>query len=415
MDVVHSRCCGIDIHKRTLCACISIKDGSEQEKHKRRFGTTTDELRQLAAWLVEWRIGDVAMEATGVYWKPVWNVLKGQFKLLLANPQHLKAIPGKKTDFKDGERIADLMQHGLLHGSFVPPQRIRELRDLTRTRAKLAQERSRIVNRIQKVLEDANLKLACVATDVLGASGRLMIEALIAGERDSRKLAELSKGALRGKIPELVAALEGEFTQHHRFLLQQWIEMLGFIERKIAEFDERIADQALPFEPMVMQWIAVPGLKRTNAYGLVAEIGANMEQFPSAGHLASWATICPGNNESAGKQLGGRTRKGKPWLRRTLCEAAWGASHAKRSYFRALYHRLVRHRGKNRAIVAVAHSLLVTIYSFTKAGTAFEDLGVNYFDRINREALESRLVKRLVSLGNKVTLEPVQPRRASPA
>ena len=415
MEVVHKRCCGIDIHKKTLCACISIKDGNEQEKCKRRFGTTTEELQQLAEWLVEWRVNHVAMEATGVYWKPVWNVLEGQFKLLLANPQHLKAIPGKKTDFKDGERIADLMQHGLLHGSFVPPQQIRELRDLTRTRAKLAQERSRIVNRIQKVLEDANIKLACIATDVLGASGRLMIKALIAGERDPRELAELSKGALRGKIPELVAALEGEFTQHHRFLLQQWMEMLDFMERKIAEFDERIADQALPFEPMVLQWITVPGLKRTSAYSLIAEIGADMDQFPSGGHLASWATICPGNNESAGKQLGGRTRKGNPWLRRTLCEAAWGASHAKRSYFRALYHRLVRHRGKNRAIVAVAHSLLVTVYSFTKAETPFKDLGVDYFDRINREALQDRLVKRLVSLGNKVTLEPVQPMRASPA
>jgi transposase len=409
MEVVHPRCCGIDVHKATVCACISIKDGDQVEKQKRRFDTTTAQLRELAAWLREWKVTTVAMEATGVYWKPVWNILDEEFELLLVNPQHLKSIPGKKTDFKDGDRISDLLQHGLLRGSFVPPQPIRELRDLTRARASFAQERSRIINRIEKTLEDPNLKLGVVASDVVGVSGRAMLEAIIKGEEDPVKLAEMAKGTLRKKIPQLRLALEGKITDHHRFMLRQWLDALDFTDRKIAALDKQIGEAARPFEATVQTWMQVPGLRRVNASSLLAEIGADMKQFPTAAQLASWAAVCPGNRESAGKQTSGKTCHGNPWLRRTLCEAAWAASRTKNSYFRALYQRKVRTRGKNRALIAVAHSLLVTIHSFTTAAQPYRDLGPDYFDRVNRQNLERSLVKRLENLGNHVILEPARP------
>lgn len=319
------------------------------------------------------------MEATGVYWKPVWNMLEDQFELLLVNPQHLSSIPGKKTDCKDGERIADLLQHGLLRGSFVPPSAIRELRDLTRMPASLAQERSSIINRIEKTLEDPNLKLGVVASDVVGASGRAILEAIVRGETDPAALAELAKGTLRNKIPQLRLALEGKITDHHRFLLRQWLDMLDFVDRKIALLEQQIVNKSRPFEALVRTWMQVPGLRRVNAYSLLDEIGADMSLLPPAAHLASWAAVCPGNRESAGKQSSGKIRPGNPWLRRTLCEAAWAAARNKNSYFRALYQRLVRTRGKNRALIAVAHSLLVTVYSFTVAGEPYQDLGLDYF------------------------------------
>jgi transposase len=346
MEIVHPRCCGIDVHKATVCACISIKDAGVVEKHKRRFDTTTAGLRELVLWLQQHRVSQVAMEATGVYWKPVWNLLEEEFELLLVNPQHLKSIPGKKTDFKDGERIADLLQHGLLRGSFVPPRPIRELRDLTRMRTTLAQERSSIIHRIEKTLEDPNLKLGVVASDVVGASGRAMLEAMVRGETDPATWAELAKGTLRNKIPQLKLALEGKITQHHRFMLRQWLDLLDFMDRKIALLEQQIVEKSRPFEAMLHTWMQVPGLRRINAYSLLAEIGADMGQFPTAAHLASWAAVCPGNRESAGKQSSGKIRPGNPWLRRTLCEAAWAASRTKNSYFRALYQRLVRGRGK---------------------------------------------------------------------
>jgi transposase len=386
--------------------CISIKEGAVAEKHKQRFETTTASLEQLLTWLKQHGVTTVALEATGVYWKPVWNVLEGEVDLLLVNPQHLKSIPGKKTDFKDGERITDLHQHGLLRGSFVPERQIRELRDLTRARASFAQERSRIINRIEKTLEDPNIKLGVVASDVVGASGRAMLEAMIAGETDAAKLADLARGTLRNKIPQLRLALSGRMTDHHRFLLRQWLDMLDFLDRKIAVVDAQIAEHTRPFEELLRAWMRVPGLRRVNACSLLAEIGADMRRFPTAAQLASWAALCPGNRESAGKQSSGRLRPGNPWLRRTLCEAAWAASRTKKSYFGALYRRLVRSRGKNRALIAVAHSLLVTIYSFTVQGGAYHDLGEEYFDRINRAHLTRSLVKRLEKLGHRVCLQP---------
>jgi len=406
MEVVHPRCCGIDVHKATVSACISIKDAGVIEKHKRRFDTTTAQLRELVLWLQQHQVSKVAMEATGVYWKPVWNLLEQEVELLLVNPQHLKSIPGKKTDFKDGERIADLLQHGLLRGSFVPPRPIRELRDLTRMRATLAQERSSIINRIEKTLEDPNLKLGVVASDVVGASGRAMLEAIVKGETDPAILAELAKGTLRNKIPQLKLALEGDITDHHRFMLRQWLDMLDFVDRKMVLLEQQIREKSRPFEAMVHTWMQVPGLRRINAFSLLAEIGADMSPFPTAAHLASWAAVCPGNRESAGKQSSGKIRPGNPWLRRTLCEAAWAASRTKNSYFRALYQRLARVRGKNRALIAVAHSLLVTVYSFTVAAQPYQDLGQDYFDRLHKRHLEKTLVKRLEKLGHRVILEP---------
>jgi transposase len=406
MEIEHARCCGIDVHKATVCACISIKDGGTAEKYKQRFDTTTSQLRELVEWLHQYQVTKVAMEATGVYWKPVWNILEEEFELLLVNPQHLKSIPGKKTDFKDGERIGELLQHGLLRGSFVPPRPIRELRDLTRMRATLAQERSSIINRIEKTLEDPNLKLGVVASDVVGVSGRAMLDAIVAGETDPATLAEMAKGTLRKKIPQLKLALEGKITEHHRFMLRQWLEMLDFVDGKIALLDQQIVEQSRPFEAVLQTWMQVPGLRRVNAYGLLAEIGADMSQFPTAAHLASWAAVCPGNRESAGKQSSGKIRPGNPWLRRMLCEAAWAASRTKNSYFRALYHRLARVRGKNRALIAVAHSLLVTVYEMTVNGQPYRDLGLDHFQRLHKDNLEKILVKRLENLGHRVILQP---------
>ena len=348
----------------------------------------------------------MAMEATGVYWKPVWHVLEGQFELLLANPTQVKAMRGRKTDLKDGERIADFLQHGLLQGSFVPPRPIQQLRDLTRSRTTLKQEQARVGNRILKVLEDANIKLSTVMSDVLGVSGREMLRAIIEGKTDAAELAELARGRLRGKIPLLQQAATGSLNEHHRFLLKQWMGVWDELEARIGKFDERIEEQMRPFEPVVEAWRSLPGIDRLTAWTLVAEMGADMKQFPTAAHAASWAALCPGQEESAGKRQSGRTRKGNVWLRRGLTQGAWGASVTKGSYFKALYHRLAARKGKKRAIVAVAHSLLVTGYMLIWTGRKFQDLGVEYFDRLDRERLTKRLVKRLERLGHTVSLQP---------
>ncbi len=404
MEVVHSRCCGLDVHQASVCACVSIKEGGKAVKHTRRFGTNTEDLWALAGWMHEHGVTHVAMEATGVYWKPVWNVLEGQFALLLVNPHHLKAIPGKKTDLKDGSRIADLLQHGLLRGSFVPPTEIREMRDLTRSRASLAQERSRIANRIQKVLEDANIKLGSVASDVLGVSGRLMLNAIVAGEQDAEKLANLARGTLRKKIPVLRPALTGLVTDHQRFLLASWLKMLDFTDSLIARFDAQIRLRGQALLPTVSAWQKIPGVSEITAWTLVAEIGADMSRFESAEQLASWACVCPGMEESAGKRMSGKTRKGNVWLRRGLCEAAWGASRKTGSYYRSLFHRLAARRGRKRALIAVAHSILITAYYICKRGVSYADLGEDYFERKDKLRTQRRLVKRLENLGYSVSL-----------
>jgi transposase len=343
------------------------------------------------------------MESTGVYWKPVWNLLEGQLEMLLVNAQHIKAVPGRKTDQKDSEWIADLLQHGLLRASFVPPTPIRELRDLTRYRASLAQEINRIANRIQKVLEDANIKLASVATDPLGASGRAMLEAIIEGELDSQRLAEMSRGLLRNKIPELREA-QGRVTAHHRFLLRELLDHLYFVQSKMQRIEQEVAERLGPFQSEVARLCTIPGVDRVTAWGLLAEIGMSMKQ--DAQHLASWAGLCPGSHESAGKRKSGKIRKGSLWLRRCLCQGAWAVSTKKNNYLSALYRRLAVRRGSKRATIAVAHKLLVIAYHILRDGTGYSDLGADYFDRLNPEGLRRRLTKRLEGLGFKVTLEP---------
>jgi len=405
MQVVHEVCCGLDVHKKGVTACVLWASG--RRRQTRAFGTFTRELLELGDWLRACGVTHVAMESTGVYWKPVWNLLEGQFEVLLVNAQHIKAVPGRKTDQKDSEWIADLLQHGLLRASFVPPSPIRELRDLTRYRASLAQEINRIANRIQKVLEDANIKLASVATDTLGASGRAMLEAMIQGEQDSRRLAEMAQGKLRNKIPELQEALQGRVSRHHRFLLRELLDHLYFVESKMQRIEQEVAERLGPFQSEVARLCTIPGVDRVTAWGLLAEIGLSMKQFPDAQHLASWAGLCPGSHESAGKRKSGKIRKGSLWLRRCLCQGAWAVSTKKNNYLSALYRRLAARRGSKRATIAVAHKLLVIAYYILRDGTCYSDLGADYFDRLNPEGLRRRLTKRLEGLGFKVTLEPL--------
>jgi len=405
MEVVHEVCCGLDVHKKSVTACVLWASG--RRRQTRAFGTFTRELLELGDWLRACGVTHVAMESTGVYWKPVWNLLEGQFEVLLVNAQHIKAVPGRKTDQKDSEWIADLLQHGLLRASFVPPTPIRELRDLTRYRASLAQEINRIANRIQKVLEDANIKLASVATDTLGASGRAMLEAIIQGEQDSQHLAEMAHGKLRNKIPELQEALQGRVTAHHRFLLRELLDHLYFVESKMQRIEQEVAERLGPFQSEVARLCTIPGVDRVTAWGLLAEIGMSMKQFPDAQHLASWAGLCPGSHESAGKRKSGKIRKGSLWLRRCLCQGAWAVSTKKNNYLSALYRRLAVRRGSKRATIAVAHKLLGIAYYILRDGTCYSDLGADYFDRLNPEGLRRRLTKRLEGLGFKVTLEPL--------
>jgi len=408
MEVVYPCCCGLDVHKKSITACVLWAEAKgKSRKEKRRFGTFTHDLLQLADWLGESGVTHVAMESTGVYWKPVWNILAEQFKVLLVNAQHIKAVPGRKTDQKDSEWIADLLQHGLLRGSFVPPQPTRELRDLTRYRVSLAQEINRIANRIQKVLEDANIKLASVATDALGASGRAILEAMLAGEQDAARLAELSKGLLRNKIPELKLALEGRMTEHHRFLLRQLFDHLRFTESKLSQIEQEIDRRMRPFQDEVIRLCTIPGVDQVTAWGILSEIGLDMNQFPSAEHLSSWASLCPGNFESAGKRLSGKMRKGNVSLRRCLSQAAWAISMTKNNYLSALYRRIAARRGAKRAIMAVAHALLVIVYHMLKRKEDYRELGADHFDRIDMNRTRRSLVRRLERLGHKVTLEPL--------
>jgi transposase len=405
MQVVYRCCCGLDVHKESVAACVLwAEDKGRARRETRVFDTCTRELLALADWLRQCGVSHVAMESTGVYWKPVWHILESHFELLLVNAQHVKAIPGRKTDRRDCEWLAELLQHGLVKGSFVPPQPIRELRDLTRYRVTLAQECNRIANRIQKVLEDANLKLASVATDALGASGRAMLKAIIAGEQDAAKLAEMARGLLRRKIPQLTLALDGRASAHHRFLLQELIDHLEFVESKMTRLEAQIAERLRPFEDTVNRLCGVPGLDRVSAWGIISEIGLDMSHFPDAHHLASWAGLCPGNWESAGKRKSGRTRKGSAWLRRHLCQSAWAVSTKKNNYLSSLFRRLAARRGVKRATIAVAHALLVIAYEILKNGVDYRELGPNYFDKLHPLRLTRRLVKRLEGLGFQVAL-----------
>jgi transposase len=408
MEVVHARCCGLDVHKETVVACLLVPGSDGRPTPEvRTFGTLTDELLALGDWLAEAGCTHVAMESTGVYWKPVWNLLEGQFDLLLANAQHIKRVPGRKTDVQDAEWIADLLRHGLLQASFVPDRAQRELRELTRYRLALVRERSREVQRLQKTLEGANIKLGSVASDIVGTSGREILTGLVSGRADAAALADLAQGQLRKKLPTLERALVGRFGAHQRFLVARQLAHLDELDGLIAEVSAEIKERVRPFEDAVTRLDSIPGVGRATAEVLVAEIGTDMTRFPSDRHLASWAALCPGNHESAGKRKSGKTRKGNRALRTALIEAARAAARTRNTYLSAQYRRLAARRGANKAAVAGAHSILIIAYHLLKDGGTYDDLGADFFDRRDQDALEHRLVKRLQALGNKVTIEKV--------
>jgi transposase len=349
------------------------------------------------------------MESTGVYWKPIYNILEGRFTVLLVNAKHVKHVPGRKTDVKDCQWLAQLLQCGLLRGSFIPDRPQRELRDLTRHRAQLVAQKGAVANRVYKTLEDANIKLGLVASDVLGVSGRDMLRALIAGGQTPEQMADLARSKMRAKIPDLRVALEGKVTDHHRFVLAELLDQVEDLDRRIDRFSRRVEEINGPFAAAIRMVAELPGFDQRSSQNLVAEIGTDMGRFPTEHALCSWAGICPGNNQSGGKRKSGRTTKGSRWLRSTLVQAAWAASHTKKSYFRAQYRRLAGRRGKKRALVAVAHSLLVVIYHILKTGCAFQDLGVDYFDRLDTNRIVKTHVRRLESLGYTVTLAAKNP------
>lgn len=409
MDKLFASVGGLDVHQATIAACRRrMIDSRRSEKEVRTFGTMTPDLLALADWLAEWGVTHVAMESTGVYWKPVFNILESQFEIVLANAQHIKQVPGRKTDVKDCEWIAQLMMHGLIRPSFIPPLPIREMRDLVRSRSKIVHDRQAVINRMHKVLQDANIKLTSVASDIMGVSGRRMMMALINGETDPEVLAELSKAALRNKIPELQKALKGNFTDHHRFLLGELNRQAQFLEEEIERFGARLEVVAPPFQKELDLLMGIPGIQLRSAQNLLAEIGADMSHFPTSAHLASWAGICPGNSESAGKRKTGKTPGGNRWLRSFLTEAAWAATRSKKSYYRALYQRIVGRRGKKRALVAVAHAILVAIYHMFKNGVVHQDLGPEHFNRMDTKRLTRYYSKRLERLGFTVTITPIE-------
>lgn len=408
MEVIVGCCAGLDVHKDSVEACVRrLESGGRITQQTRHWGTVTRDLVAMAEWLRNEGVTKVAMESTGVYWKPIFNVLEEEFEVILVNAKDLQHVPGHKTDVKDCQWIAQLLQHGLLKGSFIPPREQRELRDLTRQRAQVIGEHSRITNRIQKVLEDANIKLGSVASDIMGSSGRLMLQALMAGETDTEKLADLAKQKLRDKIPQLREALYGKVSDHHRWMLQLLWDQLLTTEAFLARLDERIEQMTRPQQPVLERLDAIPGIDRRVAEVLLAEIGADMTPFPSDAHLASWAGICPGNNESAGKKRSGKTTKGSRWLRQALVQAAWAASHKKDSYFQAHAQNLMRRRGRKRGLVAVAHSLLLVIYHMLHKGTEYHDLGRDFLDQIRSQHLVKFHLKRLQQLGLNVLVTPI--------
>jgi transposase len=412
MEVVSARCCGLDIHKRTVVACVAITDGdagSRVRKQVRTVGAMTDDLLALGDWLAQQGVTHVAMEGTGVYWQPIFHLLEDAFTLLLVNAQHIKAVPGRKTDVRDCEWLADLLRHGLLRASCVPDRPHRELGELTRYRTALLRERAAEVNRLQKTLAGANIKLASVASDIMGKSARAMLGALIAGETDAARLADLAQRQLRDKRSELARALAGQVGEHQRFLLAQQLAHIEFLETRIETVSAEIAKRLDPVAPALERLDTIPGVGRRTAEVVVAEIGVDMSRFPTARHLASWAGMCPGNNESAGKRKSGRTRKGSPWLRSALVEAAQSAGHTKQTYLGAQYRRLSARRGAKRAAVAVGHAILVLAYHLLHGGTEYHDLGVNHFDERQRQLVERRLIRRLQQLGLSVTVEPATP------
>src|SRR5215203_2522147 len=407
MQVLYPYCCGLDIHKKFVVACVlrTAPDGSLQ-KETRTFSTMTGELLALGDWLRAEGCTHVAMESTSSYWRPVYNLLEGQFELLVANAYHIKTVPGRKTDVKDAEWIADLLRHGLLRGSFIPAPEQRHLRDLTRYRTHLVEERARVTNRLQAVLEDANVKLASVVTDVRGVSARATLEALLAGETDPALLAELARGRLRAKRDQLARAVVGRFAAHHAFMVTEHLSHLDYLEEALERVSAEIADRLREELAAVELLDTVPGISARSAEVLLAELGPDLSRFPAAKHLASWAGMCPGNAESGGKRLSGKTRKGNQALRQALIQIAHVASKTKDTYLAAQYRRIAARRGKKRALVAVGHTILVIVYHILTRRQPYHELGVAYFDQLERQRVEQRLVRRLERLGYTVSLQP---------
>jgi transposase len=407
MDVIYACCCGLDIHKKTVVACLMTSTkGQPPTKEVRTFRTMTAELLLLADWLQAAGCTHVAMESTGVYWRPVYNLLEGVFTLLVVNAQHIKAVPGRKTDVKDAEWIAELLRHGLLRGSFIPAKPQRQLRELTRHRTTLVQDRARVINRVQAVLEDANIKLASVVTDIRGVSARAMLEALIAGQRDVAALADLARGRLRPKRAQLEEALQGYFTPHHSFLLTEYFSQMDYLDDAIDRVSAVIAQYLAAEHEAIALLDTIPGVSQRTAEILLAEIGTDMTRFPNAKHLASWAGMCPGQYESGGKRLSGKTRKGSRWLRQVLVEAAHVAAKTKQTYLAAQYQRIAARRGKKRALIALGHTILVIVYTLLTRKQPYQDLGAAYFDALEPQRVERRLVRRLERLGYRVSLQP---------
>jgi transposase len=406
MEIIHRICCGIDVHAKTVVVCL-IKNGKKQI---RTYSTMTDDLLKLSDWLVMEGCKQVAIESTGVYWKPVFNILEGSLEVVLVNARHVKAVPGRKTDVRDCEWLADLLRHGLLRASFIPPLPIRELRELTRHRHTLVGDQTAVSNRIIKLIESANIKLSQVASHALGVSGRAMLRALARGEQDTTKMADLARGPLREKQGQLRRALRGNLTRSQRFVLIELLNQLEQIEAGVARVSEQIREQieenSDPFVKEAVRLLeTIPGVGQHVAEVIVSEIGIDMTRFPTDKHLSSWAGMCPGNNESAGKRKSGKTTKGSNYLRAALTQAGWAASHTKMTYLAAQNRKLVRRIGKKRALVAVGHSILVIAFHILKTHASYHELGGDYFDRRNVESQRQHYIKRLAALGLKVTVE----------
>jgi transposase len=447
MELVYSRCAGLDVHKKTVVACCITPNAQNKKQIEiQTFATTTSGLLALSDWLTSQQVSHVAMESTGEFWKSVYNILEGNFELLVANARHIKNVPGRKTDVKDAEWIAELLRHGLLRGSFIPRLEQRDLRDLTRQRTNLVEDRATVINRLQKVLEWANLKLSSVATDITGVSARSMLEAIIANQVEPKTLADLAKGRLRDKRSALEEALNGIVRDHHRFLLSQHLTQIDFLDEQVECFDQQISQHlqttdgtpnppptddsdlqsatqspsaspavALTWQRAVELVDTIPGISQRAAEMILAETGIDMSRFASEAHFSSWAKVSPGNNESAGKRYSGSTGHGNRWLRTALIQAAWAAVKVKKSYFNSFYHRLAARRGKKRAIFAVAHHILIAIYHMLKKQEPFKDLGATYLDERNKPKLLNRMKQRIQQLGFRVVLEPILSAVASPS
>jgi transposase len=399
MKTLHRRCAGLDVHSDTVVACVRLTVRTKVSHEVRRFSTTTRDLLELADWLEAQGVTQVAMEATGVYWKPAWHILEGRFELVLANAAHIRHVPGRKSDVNDAVWISDLLAHGLIQASFVPPTPVQELRDLTRTRTQLTREVAQHVQRVQKTLEGANIKLVSVISDIMGMSGRRILKAMIAGETDAVKLAGLGSSRLKVPRSDLVAALEGRVTPHHRFLISLHLGLIEELERCIVAFDVRIGEILTPFRDAMEQLITAPGVRRVAAEVILAEIGPDMSPFPSAGHLLSWAGLAPRLDESAGKRRSTRVRHGAPWLKPVLVQCAWGAARAKGTYLQAQFFRLKARRGPKKAAIAVAASILTAVYHMLKEGVFYQDLGANYLVKRDAAGTVAKLARRIKELG----------------